>query len=630
LSSNQNPLEDQSEFNKQIDLINEKAWELRYSDTREAIQLADQAGKLSEQIGYEYGHIAAGLNASVCAFLLGKNEDSVLVRLRTAHRYFEAQGDKHRLARTLNFLGNVYDSYGEYEKGLTFCLEGLKNAELVGYQEGIGDLLSTCGNIYSRLTDYSHALESYQQSLSIRVSLKEMKAAASSLNLIARTYTSLGDYENGLLFYTKSIRLREEQNDLGALPWNYLGLASLYEKKGEPERAMVYYSKSRAMNAQSKDKRLDLQCLIGIGRYLLLINDTRKGVAELEEALEVATTLNAKPLLYEIHALLALAYEMNRNTGEALRHYKLFHLLKEEVLNMESGNRLKNQQISFAVERSEQESEIYRLRNVELKSAYDEIEEKNKDITASINYASRIQQAILPRQDMLTEKLPQSFVFFCPKDIVSGDFYWFSEKNNKVIIAVADCTGHGVPGAFMSMLGVEKLNEALLLSDDVSEMLAHLNRSIKKSLGQCGKEGETRDGMDIALISLSRTSAGMILEYAGANRPLWMLEKDAGQICEAKATKVAIGGFTESDQYFTKHEFVLLPGDTVYLFSDGFADQFGGDTGKKLKTSKFKELLLAMRDKSVKEQRATLESSFLNWKGDLEQTDDVLVIGIRI
>jgi len=614
---------------KQIDTLNEKSWERRYSNTSEALELALKAETLSKTMEYEKGMAYAGLNRSVCSFLMSKNEEGILEKLRISHRYFLAQNDQVGLVRALNGLGNLYDSYGEYEKGLTYCLEGLKHAERIDYKEGLGDLLSTCGNIYSRLLDYSHALESYQKSLVIRESIQELKAAASSLNLIARTYTSLGDFDNGLLYYNKSIELRERLNDTGALPWNYLGLASLYEKKGEPERALLYYSKSRALNQKSKDRRLDLHCLIGIGRYLLLLRDTTRGISELEEALGIASSLNAKPLLYEIHFLLASAYELSKNMELALLHFRKFHTLKEEVLNMELGNRLKNQQISFAVEHSEQEAEIYRLRNVELKSAYEEIEEKNKDITSSINYASLIQQAILPDPCMIREHFPESFILFNPKDIVSGDFYWFGKTAGSNYIAAADCTGHGVPGAMMSMLGIEKLNESLLHSDQVSEMLSYLNRSIKRSLGQSGKAGESRDGMDIALLCLRKAGDQFKMNYAAANRPLLIIRKESDEITEIKATKVAIGGFTEDDQVFASHEFTLNKGDTVYVFSDGYADQFGMG-GKKLKTSKFKEILLSIQDRDLDSQKTILDSFIKEWKEGQEQTDDILVMGIRV
>jgi len=269
-----------------------------------------------------------------------------------------------------------------------------------------------------------------------------------------------------------------------------------------------------------------------------------------------------------------------------------------------------------------------------------EIEEKHHNVTESIRYAKRIQKAILPTDEFLKQTLPNAFVLYRPKDIVSGDFYWIAETENTILIAAADCTGHGVPGAFMSTLCIEKLNEAVTNSDDVSVILQSVNNQIKKVLHQSSKADSTHDGMDVALVSLNfnvqrfllenqPSTANCQIEYAGANRPLWLIRKGQTEIEEIKATKVAIGGFTEDEQIFTKHKIELKKGDTIYIFSDGFADQFNSDD-KKLMTRMFKEIVLSIQDKSMDEQKVYLNSFIENWKGNIEQTDDILVIGIRI
>jgi ligand-binding sensor domain-containing protein/serine phosphatase RsbU (regulator of sigma subunit) len=256
------------------------------------------------------------------------------------------------------------------------------------------------------------------------------------------------------------------------------------------------------------------------------------------------------------------------------------------------------------------------------------IEVKNHEITDSINYAQRIQRAILPPLDEINDALTHSFVLFKPKDIVSGDFYWFSEKAGMSYIAAADCTGHGVPGGFMSMIGTEKLNEALHTSSDVSELLSLVNINLKHALRQSGKENSTRDGMDIAVCAFNREMTYM--EYAGANRPLWILRKNnPGELEEFKATKMAIGGLTPDNQEFTRNRIELHKGDTVYLSTDGFADQFGR-LDKKMMTRKFKDILLGIQDQNMEEQKRFLDDAFEDWKGAMEQTDDVLVIGVRV
>ncbi len=255
-------------------------------------------------------------------------------------------------------------------------------------------------------------------------------------------------------------------------------------------------------------------------------------------------------------------------------------------------------------------------------------DEKNKSITDSINYARRIQQAKLPKKEDIYFALPDSFVLFKPKDIVSGDFYFFKKKGQSIFIAAADCTGHGVPGALMSMIGSEKLTVAVKSTEDTSEILHRLNKGIKKSLGQSDNIDSTKDGMDIALCSINTQSR--IIKYAGANRPMWIVRNGCKFIEEIKPTKKAIGGFTENDQHFDTHKIQLSQGDTIYIFSDGYADTFGGEFGKKMMLRRFKEVLLEIQSKPMSEQERLLESFLENWKGELEQVDDVLVIGVRL
>ncbi|MFL5752269.1 MAG: SpoIIE family protein phosphatase [Bacteroidia bacterium] len=256
------------------------------------------------------------------------------------------------------------------------------------------------------------------------------------------------------------------------------------------------------------------------------------------------------------------------------------------------------------------------------------IEEKNKEITDSLNYARRIQQAKLPKKEDIYSALGGCFILFKPKDIVSGDFYSFHKSDQGLFIAAADCTGHGVPGAFMSMIGSEKLTEAISYSSDTSEILTYLNKGIKRSLQQSESSESTRDGMDIAICSIDPVSR--VVKYAGANRPLWIIRKGQTELEEIKATKMAIGGLTEDGQHFNSHEFKFETGDTFYIFTDGYADQFGGPHGKKLMVKKFKQILVDIQKRSMPEQKKLLNNFLKYWKDGKEQVDDILVIGIRL
>ncbi len=260
------------------------------------------------------------------------------------------------------------------------------------------------------------------------------------------------------------------------------------------------------------------------------------------------------------------------------------------------------------------------------------IEEKNKDITASINYAKRIQEAILPSAELKEKLFPNSYVYFQPRDIVSGDFYWYTEKNGKKLIAACDCTGHGVPGAFMSMIGNAFLNQIVNEKGVTkpSEILNQLRELIIDALKQKGTSGENQDGMDISLLAIDEKNE--TIEFAGANNPLWLITKnsEAEQITEIKADKQPIGIYSGSPKPFTNVELKLNNGDTYYIFTDGYADQMGGPIGKKYKYKPFKEQLLSIHKLSMTDQEVRIRKNILEWKGSYDQTDDILVIGIKV
>lgn len=255
------------------------------------------------------------------------------------------------------------------------------------------------------------------------------------------------------------------------------------------------------------------------------------------------------------------------------------------------------------------------------------VEEKQKEILDSIHYAKRIQQALLKEEEHVSKDLPEHFILYLPKDIVAGDFYWAARKQDTWYVAAADCTGHGVPGAMMSMLGMAFLNEInsgnTLLKP--AEILNELRHRIITELGQTGKSGESQDGMDISLCSINLKT--LSCEWAGANNPLWIIRE--GKIIEYKADKQPIGYFPEQKP-FTNNTPDLRKGDTIYMYTDGFADQFGGPKGKKYLYKQLERLILSANSDPLAKQKEALNDSFQTWKGNLEQVDDVCVIGIKI
>ena len=258
-----------------------------------------------------------------------------------------------------------------------------------------------------------------------------------------------------------------------------------------------------------------------------------------------------------------------------------------------------------------------------------EIEHKNQEITDSINYAKRIQEAILPPIKDILSTWEKSFVFYQPKDIVSGDFYWFNKINeNEFLIAVADCTGHGVPGGFMSMICSDKLNDAAKQSSNPAEILFSANNNIKRTLRQGQTEGGSKDGMEIALLHVNTKTRKV--RFAGANRPLWILKLNTQDIEEIKPTKASIASFTEYDFEYALHEFQLDEGDLLYLTSDGYPDQFGGAEGKKFMSKNMKKLITEHKNKNMFEQGKEIAKHITEWMKGYEQVDDLLVIGIKM
>ena len=304
--------------------------------------------------------------------------------------------------------------------------------------------------------------------------------------------------------------------------------------------------------------------------------------------------------------------------------------------NLQKAKLLLEQEVELRTHELREEKEKVELINEAVLEQKAIIEMKNNDITDSIKYAKNIQEALLPPLENLLNEMNDAFVIYLPKDIVSGDFYWFQKRNNKRFIASVDCTGHGVPGAFMSIIGNTLLGEIVSDKNIVkpSEILNELHNGVKSALKQSNSDNERRDGMDIALCALNEDST--LLEYAGANRPLWIFKKNkkSDEAFEMiKANKFPIGGLEmegEEKREFTNHEISLEKGDVIYLFSDGFADQFGGPKGKKFMLGNLQKLVASIYDKPISEQEKMIYKAFYGWKGEIEQVDDVLVIGFRV
>lgn len=616
-------MDDSKRLRRAIDSANEKLWRKRFDSLSSIEDACIDSLLKAEYAGYPEGTAYASLNLAAVYFLNSRTEEA-LEKLTIAINWFSERKKDKGYVRAILLRGNIYESYGDYEKTLSLWLESLNISRETGDAESEAEACNQLGLVYFRLSDYSKSVGYLEKALKLRRELNDINGLASTLNRTGMVLRQVKKYAESLEYYFRSLEIRRRNKQYSAIPWTLLGIANTYEDSGEFDKALEYYKEG--MNRS--DDRCLLQCMMGAGRIYSRNNEFELAEKLLSEALKMAKNLRTLYLIADAYASLASHFELKGEAFHALENYKLFRETRESLLSEESQSRLRTIEISHAVEKSEQEREIFRLRNVELRKAYDIIEEKNRDITSSISYAGRIQTAMLPRISEIKGLSSHIFILYLPKDIISGDFYWFAEREGNLILAAGDCTGHGVPGALMSMLGISFLEEIVSKQGITSpgKILDQLSMEIRKALRQKGEFTDSKDGMDISLCLIDKRSG--VVTYSGANNNLYLISE--GQLKEYRADRMPAGYSETPEKKFSEFEIKIARGDIIYMFSDGYADQFGGPNNKKYKYSVLKETLLGIYLQSLIAQKKHLEKEFISWKGDNDQVDDVLLIGYRI
>lgn len=654
-----------------INLMNNLSYQLQGIDPGKAMDHANEALALAEKVGYRSGKAYSLTNIANIYSNRGDYEVS-LENYTKALQLRKELGDREGEGKTLLGIGNIYLMWGNYNKALENYLVSLKISEELKNRLDAAFCLNNIGAVYYYQKNYDKALECWQQASDHYEALGEKNEMITCYSNMGNVYGEKDQPEKAIEFFRLSLKLSTETGDKMQIAASHLNLGSIYSGQKKFTQALEEYYTAMKLYELLGDKENKALTWIYQGEVSRKQGHYARAIECLDTALRISQDIHSKERIKLCYQELAYTYAAAKDFENAYKNFKLYSEEKDSLLNEASTKQIAEMQTKYDTEKKEKENQIlkqevdihelnanrqriiiysvcilaftlvllaffiyrsYREKkdaNIMLSEKNKIIEEQHKDITDSIIYAQRIQQAILPPDKMWYELLPDSFVLYKPKDILSGDFYWIERKQGHVFVAAADCTGHGVPGALMSVVNTNLLNKAVLEQNLIApnSILDAVNQWLTIALHQSFNESAVRDGMDIALCSINLRTRR--LQFAGAFNGAYVFKKD-GTFAELNGDKMPVGAFIEDKmQMFSSTELAMEPGDRIFLFSDGYADQFGGPSGKKLKYKKLKEFISDSLSMSMSEQKEYLDRKFMDWKGGLEQVDDVLIVGISI
>ncbi len=647
-----------------------------YKFTKQKIETSSNSEKLFLQKAY-----AQSLSNKGYKYMVGGHMDEALAVFNESIAISRSIDDELGVCAVNNNLAGIYEMQGKIEDALKLYESTLSILKKYNQDKNIGPTLNNIAAIYDNLGDNKIALDYYKESLKYYQKVGDLHGMSVAYNNIGLLYSGDKKLEEALIYYKKSLEILDQnKSDKKGIATTTYNIGEIYYSMSKYDTASIYFNKTLKLFEQIGARQGMSNCYRSLGKIYYENNENKKALELFNKSFVIANELGYPSTISLSAQSLSMAYIADKKWGKALELYKL-HIKMEDSLNNESTQKAAiQQQAKFEYEKQkavndaeyekeiaieqeakekqtiltyatggglglvaifllvvfnrlkvtrkqkniieEQKNEVEKQKTV-VELAHTELEEKNKEITDSIQYAKRIQNAILPPTKLVKEYLSESFIYYQPKDIVAGDFYWMEPLKNGVLFAAADCTGHGVPGAMVSVVCNNGLNRSVREYGltDPGEILNKTREIVVQEFEK--SEDEVKDGMDIAICLLE----GNKLQYAGAHNPLWLIRN--GELLETKANKQPIGKFDNPEPY-TTHSIDLLKGDSLYIFSDGYADQFGGEKGKKLKTTNFKKLLISIQKETMDKQRQLISEAFEDWKGELEQLDDICVIGVKI
>jgi serine phosphatase RsbU (regulator of sigma subunit) len=573
----------------EIDEFNQNSWDIRVSDLRASWKLANDTERFSIINSYQRGIAESSRNLGYCLWRFGNYSQS-LEKSMIALEIFRSLKDKKGEADTLNSVGAVYMYQG----------------------------------------DNDNRLKCNQLCLQIRTEIDDKESIASSEVNIGETYMEMGNFEEANKWFDKC--LKNPHASIQAQSWVHHNIGIIFYRTDQLEKAIKAFKQSFELSNSVNYEVLSIATHIQIAQVLIELDVFSTEIdINLNQALIAALNIGIKEDIHKIYLAFSQIEEKRGNVTQSFEWYKKYHKAYEDLFNENSDQKLNNIQTQYEIKSARQETEFERTKHLELKQFLDqiniqknEIAHKNREITDSIKYASRIQYAALTTNDYIKNNLLfDFFIFYKPKDIVSGDFYWATKKDTKFFIAVCDSTGHGVPGAFMSLLNISFLNEAINEKNITEPNL--IFDYVRQRLIETLSQEEQQDGMDGTLLCidyLTRT-----ITYAAAyNAPIIIREK---QMIINPTDKMPIGKGLKTEP-FNKYTLDCKIGDTIYLLTDGFPDQFGGPKGKKFKYKQIRELMCEYSEIPLNKQVFKFNEAFESWQGSLEQVDDVTCFGMKI
>ncbi|MFW6364518.1 MAG: tetratricopeptide repeat protein [Bacteroidota bacterium] len=577
----------------------------------EAIKFHLRALEIYEELEATEGIAWTSLNIARL-FKLNGNYNKALDYLDKSYEIYKTIAEQQEVQTgetlCLKEYGLIYSKAGETDKALEYSMTVLKRNKENDNQYGVASSLINIGKIYYDKEEYDTSLNYLNKALSLKRSLEDKVELSSLLRLIGENYMRKDSLQVALNYYLQSLEEAEQQNLKGELKDIYSALSRLYRQTKDYEKALEYYELHSALKDSLADQHTtELEMQYEFEKE----HEKFRFEQERQQALQEAKLKRQRIIKWAFIV------------GFALVSLLLFVIYRSYKRKIETNKQLELQKEEIETQRDEIEAQ----RDLATKQR-DQISKQNQIITESIEYAGRIQNAVLPQEENIKNFLYDYFVLYKPKNIVSGDFYWMSKVDGKIIVAAADCTGHGVPGAFMSMLGVAFLNDIVNQSKVISpnEILNQLRKDVIGALHQSVKNRSSRDGMDISLSVIDPEED--MLYFSGAYNPVYIIRE--GQLHEVKADRMPIGIHASyQDNPFSIKTFKLTEGDHIYMFSDGFYDQFGGERGLKFGRKSFKNMLIDNSDKTMSEQHKELQKTLSEWQKNWPQIDDIMVLGIH-